>query len=116
MLECGPAMSSSGNTRPREHDANPNPRFPASGFFARWRKNARIRSNCAQKMAKTDGANSSVASLDVWLCNVPFWEHQSSALRACSVPLREHQASGARCESEPAVSRLGSSSFAGGNS
>ena len=67
-------------------------------FFARWRKNARIRSSCARKMAKTDGANPSVASLDIWVCNIPFWEHQSSALWACSVPCgntrpREHDAS-----------------------
>ena len=52
----------------------------------------------------------------LWVCNVPFWEHQSSALWACSVPLREHQASGARCESKSGVSRLWSNSIAGGNS
>ena len=34
-------------------------------FFTRWRKSARIRSNCARKMAKTEGANPSVASLDI---------------------------------------------------
>ena len=33
---------------------------------------------------------------------------------ACNVPVREHQASGARRESEPVVSRLGSS-LVGGN-
>ena len=66
MLELGPAMSPSGNTRPREHDANPNPWY--------------------------------LASFGIWVCNVPVWEHQSSALWACSVPLRntrprEHDAS-----------------------
>ena len=40
--------------------------FSPRVFFARWRKNARIRSNCARKMAKTDGANPSVASLDIY--------------------------------------------------
>ena len=35
-------------------------------FFARWRKKARIRSNCARKMAKPDVANPSVASLDIY--------------------------------------------------
>ena len=34
-------------------------------FFARWRKSARIRSNGARKKAKTDGADPSVASLDI---------------------------------------------------
>ena len=34
-------------------------------FFARWRKSARIRSKCARKMSKTEGANPSVASLDI---------------------------------------------------
>ena len=38
--------------------------FSLRVFFARWRKSARIRSNCARKMAKTDGANP-VASLDI---------------------------------------------------
>ena len=51
-----------------------------------------------------------------WVCNVLFWEHQSSALWDCSVSLREHQASGAIREFEPGVSRLKSSSLAGGNS
>ena len=39
--------------------------FSPRVFFARWRKNARTRSNCTRKMAKTDGANPSVASLDI---------------------------------------------------
>ena len=39
--------------------------FSTRVFLARWQKNARIRSNCARKMAKTDGANPSVASLDI---------------------------------------------------
>ena len=30
VLESGPAMSPSGNTRPREHDTSPNTRFLAS--------------------------------------------------------------------------------------
>ena len=39
------------------------------GFiFARWRKSARTRSNCARKMEKIDGANPSVASLDICGC------------------------------------------------
>ena len=46
----------------------------------------------------------------------PSGKHRFSTLWACSFSLREHQASGARCEVEPAVSRLGSSSIAGGNS
>ena len=66
VLEFGPAMSPSGNTRPREHDAKSEPVVSRLGsFFARWWKNARIRSNCARKMAKADGANPSVASLDI---------------------------------------------------
>ena len=40
--------------------------------FARWRKSVRIRSNCARKMANTDGANPSVAlvkhSTDAFAC------------------------------------------------
>ena len=79
VLEFGPAMSASGNTRLREHDVHPNPRV-SPPVFARSRKNARIRSNCARKTIKTDCDNPSVASLDIWVCNVPFWEHQSSAL------------------------------------
>ena len=45
----------------------------------------------------------------LWVCNVPFGEHQSSSLWACSVLLWEHKTSGARCESKPEVSRLESS-------
>ena len=67
MLECGPAMSSSGNTRPRhvgpvvsscgntklrELDANPNPRFLSSGPLRSLAENAGIHSNCARKMVK----------------------------------------------------------------
>ena len=40
--------------------------FSPRVFFARWRKNARIRSDCARKIAKTDGTNPSVASLDIY--------------------------------------------------
>ena len=50
-----------------------------------------------EKESHTDGANPSVASLGFWVCNVPLWQHQSSALWACSIPLgntrpREHDA------------------------
>ena len=91
MLGFGVAMSPSGNTMPREHDANPTICFSPQVFFVRWQPNARIRSACVRKMETTDGANQSLASMDIWVCNVPFWEHESSALWACSVPLGEHQ-------------------------
>ena len=35
VLEFGPTMSPSGNTRPREHDANPNPWFLSPRVFLR---------------------------------------------------------------------------------
>ena len=116
MLEFEPAMSLSGNTSPREHDTNPNPWFLASGL----RSLAEKRENPLQLRPKNvkNRRCQPVGSLvgHLWVCNVPFWEHEPSALWAYSVPLREHQASGARCESKPAVSRLGSSSLVDGNS
>ena len=33
VVECGSAMSPFGNTRPREHDANPNPWYLVSGYI-----------------------------------------------------------------------------------
>ena len=44
-------------------------------------------------LIKSDGTNPLVASLDIWVGNVPFWKHQSTALWTYSIPLREHQAS-----------------------
>ena len=95
MLEFGPAMSPSGNTRPREHDANLNPWFLAFGLFHSLAKKRTNPLQLHPKMAKIDGANPSVASMNISVCNVPFWKHQSSALWVSSVPLRKHQASGA---------------------
>ena len=66
MLEFGPAMSPSGKTRPREHDANPNPWFFASGLSSLVGGKARESAlTASEKKAKTDGANPSVASLDI---------------------------------------------------
>ena len=57
-------------------------------FLTRWRKIIRSRSHCTQKKPDTDGASLSVASLGIWVCNIPLWEHQSSTLWARSVPFR----------------------------
>ena len=73
--------------------------FSPRVFFTCMRKTARIRPNCDRTITKTQGANPSVASLNIWICNFPFRKHQFSALWDCSVPLREHQASGAWCAS-----------------
>ena len=117
VLEFGPAMSPSGNTRAREHNANPNPWYLASGLFSLVGGKARESALTAPEKRKNRRCQP-IGSLfgNLWVCDVPFWEHHSSALWACSVPLREHQASGARCESEPRVARLESSSLDGGNS
>ena len=45
-------MSLSGNTRPWEHDANPNLPFLASGLLRSLAENTRIHSNCARQMVK----------------------------------------------------------------
>ena len=90
---CGPSMSPSGNTRPRhvravispcgntrrrEHDANPNLRFPASGPFCLLRgKMQGFALPSSKQWSNADGANPSVVSLGIWVCNVPFWEHTS---------------------------------------
>ena len=50
--------------------------------------------------SKVDVANPSEAVLGIRPCNVPVWEHQSSALWAYSVPGWERLASGARREPE----------------
>ena len=60
-LECAPLGTPGLGSTTRIRTRGVSPRV----FFARWRKSARIRSNCARKMAKTDGANPSVASLDI---------------------------------------------------
>ena len=91
MLDFGVAMSPSGNTRTRKDDANPTNGFSPRIFFVRWQTNVRISTTCARKMEPTDGANQSLASMDIWVCNIAFWAHEVSALWACSVPLREHQ-------------------------
>ena len=92
----GPVVPPCGNTRPREHDANPRPRFLASGSLCSLaEKTQKSALTAPKKWFTPDGANLSLVALDVWVCNIPVWEHQSSALWACGVPLREHQASGA---------------------
>ena len=66
MLEFAPAMSPSGNTRPREHDACPNPWFLAQGLSSLVGRKARKSVLTApEKITKTVGANPSVASLDI---------------------------------------------------
>ena len=62
-------------------------RLPKQHYFVEY----------SREGSKVDGANPSEAVLGIWVCNVPLWEHQSSALLACSVPLRntrprEHEA------------------------
>ena len=55
----------------------------------------------SREESKVDGANPSEAVLGIWVCDVPVWEHQPSALWARTVPFWERPASGARRESEP---------------
>ena len=75
------------NVPVRDHQASgvrreSEPVVPRLGsFFARWWKSARIRYHCARKKTKNDGANPSGSLVgNLWVSNVPFWEHQSSAL------------------------------------
>ena len=82
----GPVVAHCGTIRPREHDESLSPPFPATGpphSLAETRKKPSI------KESNTDGANPSVASLGISLCNVPLREHQSSACWGCSVPLKD---------------------------
>ena len=48
----GPVVSPCGNTKPREHDASPNPRFPPRVLHTRWRKSARSCPNCGRTRVK----------------------------------------------------------------
>ena len=77
-LEIGPAMSPSRNTRPREHDAHPNPWFLASGLprsLAEQRENSLYLRPKNDKNRRCQAVGGLVGHLLVG--NVLFWEHQS---------------------------------------
>ena len=83
-------------------------------LFARWRKSARYRSNCARQTAKTEGANPSVASLDTCASAMCPSGKTSHRLFGPEVsPCGSTRLRGARCESKPGLSRPESSSLAG---
>ena len=67
-------------------------------LLTRWRKHVRSRPRCTRKRVQHRRCQLVGSLVGHWVCNVPLWEHQSSALWVCSVPLRntrplEHDAS-----------------------